>query len=310
MSEKTSFPVGKVEFLTLYPLNFYEFLMADGDAMLAEGLRDDASMAESFADGLKRKLLDFYITGGMPEAVRTWVETGCNLEKTEAVQRRILDSFEIDFVKYAPASDFPKLSAIWHSIPGQLAKENSKFVFSRVKDSWRAKDLEDALEWLVNAGLAYKTEKIEKPFIPLSAYADHTSFKLYMCDVGLLRVMAGLPPSVVYDGSSAYREFKGALAENYVLTEMVPQYRSAPCYWKSENRAEVDFIVQESVDIIPIEVKAERASHAHSIREYCAKYKPSKAFVVSMEAKPGTIPLYMMWKFRDYASQQTAKTTT
>jgi predicted AAA+ superfamily ATPase len=301
LTEKTSFPVGKVEFLTLRPLNFYEFLLADGKRLLAENLREDDSTIEAFAHELREKLLDYYIAGGMPEAVTTWIQTGCNLEKTGEAQQRILDSYEVDFVKHAPAKDFPKLSAIWRSIPGQLAKENSKFIFSQVKDSWRAKDLEDALEWLIRAGLAYKVEKIEKPFIPLSAYADHTFFKLYMCDVGLLRKMSGLPPGVIYDKNKAYREFKGALAENYVLCELMNQYRETPFYWKSGNKAEVDFIVQDDALIIPVEVKSDRASHARSITEYCKKYEPPKAFVTSMEIKDGTIPLFMMWKFRDYA---------
>ena len=300
LAEKTSFPVGKVEFLFLKPLNFYEFLLADGKQLLAENLKNDDSMLESFSGELRSELLDYYAIGGMPEAVDTWVKTGYDLSRTEAVQQRILDTFEVDFVKHAPTKDFPKLSAIWRSIPNQLAKENSKFIFSQVKDSWRAKDLEDALEWLIGAGLVYKVEKIEKPFIPLAAYADHTFFKLYMCDVGLLRKMSGLPASVIYGNNKAYSEFKGAIAENFVLCELMEQYRETPFYWKSGNKAVVDFVVQEDACVIPIEVKAERASHAHSIAEYCKKYEPEKAVVTSMETKGGTIPLYMMWKFREY----------
>ena len=303
LSEKTSFPVGKVHFLTLRPLSYYEFLLANGKQMLAESLGEDTAILESFAEELRGKLLDYYIVGGMPEAVKTWVESGYNIEKTAQVQQRILDSYEVDFVKHAPKKDFPKLSAIWRSIPNQLAKENSKFIFSQVKDGWRAKDLEDALEWLIRAGLVYKVEKIEKPFIPLAAYADQAFFKLYMCDVGLLRKMSGLPPSVIYDSNKAYQDFKGALAENYVLCELMVQYRETPFYWKSANRAEVDFIVQEDADIIPIEVKAERAAHAHSLAEYCKQYRPRQSFITSMEKKQGVIPLYMMWKFRDYASK-------
>ncbi|MCL1916820.1 MAG: DUF4143 domain-containing protein [Peptococcaceae bacterium] len=305
LSEKTSFPVGKVEFLTLRPMNFYEFLRADRKELLAETLRQDIprgdySMVETFAADLREKLLDYYIVGGMPEAVKTWTTTGYNLEETEAVLQRVLDSYEVDFVKHAPVKDFPKLSAIWHSIPRQLAKENSKFIFSQVKESWRAKDLEDALEWLVRAGLIFKVEKIEKPFIPLSAYANQTFFKLYMCDVGLLRKMSGLAPSVIYDKNAAYRDFKGALAENYVLCELVNQYGKTPYYWKSANQAEVDFIVQDGAEIIPIEVKAERASHAYSLTEYRKRFQPQKAFVTSMEVKEGTIPLYMMWMVKSY----------
>jgi predicted AAA+ superfamily ATPase len=169
LTEKTSFPVGKVELLTLRPLGFYEFMLANGKELLLSHLREDPGNADAFAEELREKLRDYFIVGGMPEAVKTWLDSGFNLEKTGEVQQRILDSYEVDFVKYAPSRDFPKLSAIWRSIPGQLAKENSKFIFSQVKDSWRAKDLEDALEWLIRAGLAYKAEKIEKPFIPLSA---------------------------------------------------------------------------------------------------------------------------------------------
>jgi len=300
LAEKTSFPVGKVELLTLRPLSFCEFLLAGGKQLLIEYLREGDSTPDAFADELKEKLLDYYIVGGMPEAVKTWFTSGYNLEKTEEVQQRILDNYEVDFVKYAPHKDFPKLSAIWRSIPNQLAKENSKFIFSQVKDSWRAKDLEDALEWLISAGLVYKVEKIEKPYIPLAAYADHAHFKLYMCDVGLLRRMSELTPSVIYGAGKAYKEFKGALAENYVLCELMNIYRNTPFYWKSANKAEVDFIVQNEADIIPIEVKAERASHAHSITEYCKKYTPRLSFVTSMEHKPGTIPLYMLWKFKGY----------
>ena len=314
LSEKTSFPVGKVEFLTLRPLGFYEFLLADGKELLAEYLRGDDSGSDDFSndnsragtfdvvafeDELREKLLDYYIVGGMPEAVDKWIATGYNLEKTETVQQYILDSYEADFAKYAPANGFPKLSAIWRSIPAQLSKDNQKFMFSQVRDSWRAKDLEDALEWLVGAGLAYKVAKIELPSIPLSAYADLTFFKLYMCDVGLLRKLSGLPASVIYDNSKAYREFKGALAENFVLCELMNQYRETPFYWKSSSSAEVDFVVQEEAEIIPIEVKAKRASHARSLNEYCKKFSPKRAFVISMENKENTIPLYLMWKFRE-----------
>lgn len=299
LTEKTSFPVGKVEFLTLRPLGFYEFLLADGKGLLAESLRDGSSGIEAFEGELRDKLLDYYIVGGMPEAVDRWISSGCDLEKTETVQQYILDSYEADFAKYAPSKDFPKLSAIWRSIPVQLAKENSKFIFSQVRNSWRAKDLEDALEWLVRAGLAYKVTKTDMPFIPLSAYADYTFFKLYMCDVGLLRKLSGLPASVIYDNSLAYREFKGALAENFVLCELMNQYRETPFYWKSSNRAEVDFVLQDGADIVPLEVKAKRASHARSLDEYCKRFSPRKAFVISMENKEGTIPLYMMWKFKE-----------
>jgi len=300
LSEKTSFPVGKVEFLTLRPLSFYEFLLADGRELLLESLRDGDELTEQSAADLRRKLLDYYIVGGMPEAVLKWITSGYNIDETEEIQKHILESYEVDFIKHAPAKDFPKLSAIWRAIPSQLAKENSKFIFSQIKDSWRAKDLEDALEWLIRAGLAIKVEKIEKPFIPLSAYADHKFFKLYMCDIGLLRVMAGLSPNAIYNISNIYTEFKGALVENFALCELINIYGEAPYYWKSGGKAEVDFIVRDGEYIIPLEVKAGRATKAFSLKEYRNRYAPEKAFVTSMELKLGTIPLFMLWKIRDY----------
>jgi len=196
----TSFPVGKVSFLTLYPMNYYEFLLAQ-NSLLAKYLRDNPfsdELFKTFASELKEKLLEFYVVGGMPKAVKTWLETG-SIEQTETVQQEILDGYEVDFVKHAPLKDFPKLSAIWRSIPSQLSRENRKFIFSHVKQSYRAKDLEDALEWLIRAGFVYKVENITKPFLPISAYANHTFFKLYLCDIGLLRKLSRLPSGVIFD---------------------------------------------------------------------------------------------------------------
>jgi len=299
----TSFPVGKVEFLTLFPMNFYEFLLAQNE-MLARHLKEtplDDNSWLTFRSLLEEKYRDFQIVGGMPEVVQSWIDTS-SLESVEKLQTQIIRSYENDFAKYAPVSYFPKLSAVWDAVPSQLAKENRKFIFSQVKKSWRAKDLEDALEWLIRAGLVYKVENIEKPYFPISSYANHTYFKLYMCDIGLLRRVANLPSAVLLDKTDNYREFKGAMAENFVCCELKRIYEEELYYWTAEGsgRAEVDFIVQDNADIIPIEVKADRASHARSITEYCKKYEPRKSFVTSMQVKNGTIPLYMMWKFKDY----------
>jgi len=302
----TSFPVGKVEFLRLYPMNFYEFLLAQ-NAMLAARLKEcepgDASW-QPFRSRLEEIYRDFQVVGGMPEAVQSWVDTR-SVEAVEKIQTQIIKSYENDFAKYAPISYFPKLSAVWNAVPSQLAKENRKFIFSQVKKSWRAKDLEDALDWLARAGLVYKVENIEKPFLPISAYANHTYFKLYMCDVGLLRRAANLPSTVIFDKTGAYREFKGAMAENFVCCELKKIYDENIYYWTADGSgtAEVDFIVQDAADIIPIEVKADRVSHARSITEYCKKYEPRKSFVASLEVpdkKEGAIPLYLMWKLKDY----------
>jgi predicted AAA+ superfamily ATPase len=239
----------------------------------------------------------------MPEAVKTWVDTR-DIDRIELVQQQILDSYELDFAKHSHARDFPKLSAIWRSIPLQLARDNSKFIFSRVKKGWRAKDLEDALEWLISAGLVYKVPKIEKPFMPLSAYADDSHFKLYMSDIGLLRRMAGLPAGVILGNTDEYREFKGAMTENYFLGEWMQRHASPPFYWTSGNTAEVDFIVQHGTNIIPVEVKSERNSKAKSLAEYRKKYAPAISVKTSMNnlanGEPRQIPLYLLWQIEKY----------
>ena len=190
--ENQSFPVGKVDIRTLYPMSFYEFLSATGSEALADYLtrfQPGSSVSELIGGKLRTALKQYYVVGGMPEAVSVWCETG-DLVKVETVQQDILASYELDFAKHAPPSEFHKLSAIWASVPQQLAKPNSKFIFSHVKKGWRSKDLEDALQWLIRAGLVYQVCKVEKPFMPLSSYADATSFKLYLCDVGLLKLCA------------------------------------------------------------------------------------------------------------------------
>ena len=304
----TSFPVGKVEFLTLFPMNFYEFLLAQNE-LLAERLRED-----SFADNdwrvfrtmLEELYRDFLIVGGMPEVVQSWIDTK-SIEYVEKIQTQIIQSYENDFAKYAPITYFPKLSAIWNAIPNQLAKENRKFIFSQVKKSWRAKDLEDALEWLVRSGLVYKVVNIEKPNIPISAYANHIYFKLYMCDTGILRRVANLPASVIIDKTDNYREFKGAMAENFICCELRRIYDYNMYYWTAEGsgRAEVDFIVQDDAYIIPIEVKAGTASHTRSLSQYCKKYNPEKSVLTSMDHdKDNILPLYMFWKLKDWLKKE------
>jgi predicted AAA+ superfamily ATPase len=306
LSKPLSFPVGKVNFLTLRPMNFYEFLLANGEEMLCDHLRDllpTDKVSDLFAGQLEDYLHTYYITGGMPEVVETWIKTK-DIDRLESVQQQILDSYELDFAKHAPSKDFPKLSAIWRSIPLQLSKDNSKFIFSQVKKGWRAKDLEDALEWLISAGLVYKVVKIEKPFVPLSAYADASYFKLYLSDVGLLRKMAGLPAGAILEKTDEYREFKGAMTENYFLEEWMQRHDAMPFYWKSGNIAEVDFIVQHSADTIPIEVKSERNDKAKSLAEYRKKYTPTVSVKTSMNnvglGEVRHIPLYLLWQMEKY----------
>lgn len=306
LAKPLSFPVGKVDFLTLRPMSFFEFLLANGEDMLCEylrALRPFEPVSELFAQKLENHTRNYYITGGMPEVVARWIETK-DVGAIEALQQKILDGYEFDFAKYAPAKDFPKLSLIWHSIPRQLARENAKFIFSKVKAGLRSKDLEDALGWLVNAGLAIRAAKIEKPFMPVSAYADQDYFKLYMADVGLLRAMSRLPAEAIIAKTDTYREFKGALTENYVLCELLNVYGSDVYYWKSGNMAEVDFIIQAGMDIVPIEVKSERNSRSRSLSEYRKKYAPRVAVKVSMNNVSAgdvvNIPLYMLWNLPAY----------
>ncbi len=301
LNNNLSFPVGKVDFLTMYPMSFNEFVEAIGETVLSEytsQFKKSDKLPEAIGQKLTNLLRQYYAIGGMPEVVKTWVETQ-DIEKAEIVQQRIIDSYELDFVKHAPTKDFPKLSAIWRSIPEQLAKENKKFIFSQVKKGWRAKDLEDALEWLINAGLVYKVCRIEKPFIPMSAYAEDTTFKLYMSDVGLLRKLSKLPYQVIIDSSPIYTEFKGAMTENYVLSEIVKSTDTTPYYWTSGNCAEVDFVIQCKTEIVPVEVKSETNVKARSLGEYRKKYSPEHSVITSMINDVSgnevlNIPLYLI----------------
>ena len=306
LSKPLSFPVGKVDILTLYPMSFYEFLLANGEEKLCDYLQKlsvNETISLLFIDKLESYLRSYYIIGGMPEVVNKWIKTK-DINSVEEIQQRIIDSYELDFAKHAPIKDYPKLSLIWRSIPGQLAKENSKFMFSNVKKGLRGKDLEDSLQWLISAGLVYKVSKIEKPFMPLSAYADQNYFKLYMSDVGLLRKIAGLPPETILNKSELYVEFKGALTENYVLCELIKIHKEDIHYWKSQNIAEVDFIAGFGMKIVPIEVKSERNTKTRSLTEYRKKYNPDKSFIISMNNLSGNsiknIPLYLLWKINDY----------
>lgn len=306
LSKPLSFPVGKVSFLTLRPMNFYEFLLANGENLLCDyldTLPPTDKVSDLFAGQLEDYLRTFYITGGMPEAVETWIKTK-DIEQLEAVQQQILDSYELDFAKHAPSKDFPKLSAIWRSIPLQLSKDNSKFIFGQVRKGWRAKDLEDALEWMISAGLVYKVAKIEKPFVPLSAYADEAHFKLYLSDVGLLRKMVGVPAGAILNKLDEYREFKGAMTENFFLQEWMQRHDAVPFYWTSGNTAEVDFILQHGVFTIPVEVKSERNAKAKSLAEYRKKYSPAVSVKTSMNnvvyGDVRHIPLYLLWQLEKY----------
>lgn len=300
LHKNVSFPVGKVDFITLYPMSFYEFLIAAGEENLYEYLITfkGKSVSEAIAPKIINLLKQYYVVGGMPEVVDNWIKNQ-DIQEVEQIQQQIISSYELDFAKHADIKDFPKLTAIWSSIPNQLSKPNSKFIFSQVKKGYRAKDLEDALEWLVDAGLVYKVAKIEKPYIPLSSYADSSFFKIYLSDVGLLRRMANVPADVILDSSSIYSEFKGAVTENFVLNELTKTLRAPLYYWTSDNSAEVDFVVQSNSCVVPIEVKSETNVKARSLSVYIDKYQPKYAIKTSMKSDVGgdriyQLPLYLI----------------
>lgn len=305
--EGFSFPVGKVEFLSLYPLSFKEFLLAHQEKDLLdylEKLSPNEKVSSLFEARLKNYVKTYHITGGMPEAVDHWLHHQ-DLEGLELILHHILDSYEFDFSKHARLHDFPKITLLWKSIPEQLARENKKFIYGDVKKGFRAKDLESSLQWLIDAGLAYKVIKIAKPGIPLSAYGDSTYFKLYLLDVGLLRIMSGLPASAILEENPKnFTEFKGALAENFVLNEMIASFGVKAYYWKSQNSAEVDFVVQFEDQIVPIEVKSDQNAKARSLGEYRKKFQAPVAMIISGENVHGTevkhVPWYLTWKLKDY----------
>ena len=300
--------IPKVESMTLFPMNFYEFLLAQ-NSMLAMHLKESSfndEAVKTFSTQLEELFRDFQIVGGMPEVVECWINTK-SIEMVDKLQSRIISGYENDFAKIAPITMFPKLKAIWEAIPPQLSKENRKFIFSRVKKSWRAKDLEDALYSLIRAGLVYKVEHIEKPEIPLSGYVNHTHFKLYMCDTGLLRRTARIPASVILDKSNNFKEIKGAIIENIVCCELKRIYEDDLYYWSAENpgRAEVEFIVQDGSGIIPIVAKSGSTSHTRSLIQYAVRFKPEKSVMTSMDNdKPDVIPLYAFWNLKEWLSVQ------
>ncbi|MDO5844653.1 MAG: ATP-binding protein, partial [Methanocorpusculum sp.] len=287
LAKPLSFPVGKVNFLTLYPMDFSEFLLACGQEYLYNYLKElpeDEKISPALFGEIKGYYRDYILVGGMPEAVLTWVNTH-DTEKTDAVLSDILKSYELDFAKHAPSSDFPKLSAIWKSIPYQLAKENKKFVYSKVVKGGRSRNLSDALEWLVSAGLVYKINLIEKPYIPLSSPADISSFKVYLCDVGLLRLMSRFPIEEFFSDDVSFSFIRGAVTENFVLTELVSSTGDVPFYWSSGNTAEIEFVIQDGSNVVPIEVKAGIHTASKSLKVYRERFSPKYAVRFSLKNK-------------------------
>ena len=308
--EEVSFPVGKVNRMQLYPMSFKEFMIANGREdliKLLENWKIDRPIPDLYAIPMTKLLKDYYIIGGMPEAVQTWLDTH-DYSEVEEVQKEILNDYADDFSKHAPLKELAKVRWIWDSVPVQLAKENNKFVFSHVKEGKRSAELEDALQWLKDAGLISQLYLAEKPETPLSAFADKTYFKVYMSDIGLLRAKSRISPKTVLDETDTFIRFKGAFAENYVLNELKILGKE-PCFWRSGNTAEVDFIYEDKDGIVPVEVKAADNTQAKSYKQYCKKYEPTVGFKISSKnlaenmcekTRTVSLPLYMCWNMEWY----------
>jgi len=276
LNKPVSFPVGKVNFIDVLPMTFAEFLMANGDSNLAgymNSINDLQPIPEAFFNPLFEKLKMYFVTGGMPEPVRAWTEDR-DVGLVQQALADILAAYERDFGKHTEPKDRPKLSLIWKSIPSQLSRENKKFVYKAVKEGARAREYEDALQWLCDAALVSKIFRNTAPGLPISAYDDLSSFKLYLVDAGLLRRHALLSPTAFKDGDRLFSEFRGALSENYILQALTGQFEATPRYWTTDNpRYEVDFVIQRENDIIPVEVKSDSSIDSISLRKYKEKYK-------------------------------------
>ncbi|MFA5206058.1 MAG: DUF4143 domain-containing protein, partial [Lentisphaeria bacterium] len=299
----TNFPVGKVEFLDLHPMSFSEFLAATGNERLAELLVEgDWMLITSFKAKYLELLRHYYFTGGMPEAVQSFVRQG-DFSRVRRIQQQLLDAYDNDFSKHAPVEAVPRIRMVWNSIPGQLARENRKFIYGSLRAGARAKEFELAIQWLRDCGLVHPVERITKPDMPLSAYAAH-GFKLFMVDVGLLGAKSGLDPKTLLDGSRVFSEFKGALTEQYVQQQLRAELAISPHYWSAERGdAEVDFVFQNGMNVIPLEVKAAENLRAKSLAAYRDKFSPAVSVRTSMsdyrrEPWLVNLPLYAIGQLR------------
>lgn len=275
LHQGVSFPVGKVDELTLHPMNFKEFLLAVDEAELAGFIDNyENDFISTFSEKYKTILKQYYVVGGMPEVVKTFVETK-DLHLVREKQLAIVSQYEGDFGKHVNANQLARIRMTWQGIPMQLAKENKKFFFGQIKKGARMSDFEIAIEWLCNAGLIHKVNLVSKPGLPLKSYVNFSSFKLYLIDVGLLGALSELDPQAILYSSSSYEEYKGAITEQYVLQELVASGKYTPCYFSSDKSTyEVDFLIQKGSDIVPIEVKSEENLKSKSLKFYCDKFKP------------------------------------
>ncbi len=293
-----SFPVGKVNFIDLHPMNFREFLIASQEAPLVDALTNqDWTTINIFSNRLIEHLRTYFFTGGMPEVVETYIETG-NFDQVRQVQKEIIRDYENDFSKHAPSNILSRLFMVWQSIPSQLAKENKKFVYGVIREGARAKDFELAIQWLEECGILLSCHRVKEPRMPLVAYQELSIFKLFVLDVGILSAMAGLDQHTLLQGNNIFTEFKGALTEQFVMQQLHALDIDYIGYWTNErSTAEIDFLVQTHGNVIPIEVKSEENLRAKSFKLFCEKHSPTHAVRTSMrphseERWMTNVPLY------------------
>lgn len=269
LHEGTSFPVGKVDMLYMYPMDFEEFLLAMGKEQLVELLRSNSWAALTPLRGMLTELLrQYYFVGGMPEAVKTYVERG-DIWEVRSIHSKIIDAYRNDMSKHVPKQQVQRINMVWNSIPSQLARDNKKFIYGALRKGARANDFEIAIQWLVDSGLVHKVHRISKPVVPLKFYEDMASFKLFLLDCGLLGALSETPPEQIFIGDNVFEVYKGAFTENYVLQQLKSLPRTFVYYYSNDNSTlEIDFVVQHEAHVIPIEVKAEENLRAKSLRQF------------------------------------------
>jgi uncharacterized protein len=302
LHQGTSFPVGKVDFLHLYPLNFYEFLMAVGQEQLAELLKkQDYELINSFSAKYTDLLRKYYYVGGMPEVVQCYIDTD-DMQEVRYIQKELLVYYENVFSKHAPRETIPRIQMVWNSIPAQLAKENRKFIYGVIREGARAKDFELAIQWLEDSGLIYKCYRVKKPGMPLISYMEMNSFKMFLSDIGLLSAKANLSAKCLLEGNKIFEEFKGALTEQFVAQELCAAGQELYYFSTDNSSGEIDFIIQQGNYCIPIEVKAEENLRAKSLKAFYNKYQPEIAIRSSMsnyreEEWLSNVPLYALTSY-------------
>ena len=309
MHKGTSFPVGKVDFMDLYPLSFREFLCALGEMRFVEILdSSDTDMVTMFKSKYIDRLREYYFVGGMPEVVQSYLDSK-DFNQVREIQKNLLNDYQQDFSKHAEATLVSRLNLVWNSIPMQLAKENKKYIYGQVREGARAKDFELAIQWLMDCGLIHKVQRIKKPGLPLKAYLDLDAFKIYLLDIGLLMAMVDLDARVIIDGNRIFTEFKGALTEQYVLQQLIADLGIEAYYYSTEKSSgEIDFLLQGKSSILPLEVKAEENLRAKSLKAFCEKYHPVCAVRTSMsdyreQEWMTNIPLYNICRIKKYLDQ-------